>query len=202
MEEYNPEQMLNSLIAFDVEGLTNWIENINNYHSELIDFNWLGLAEVTSFRAINNLQLNQKLIALKWAKISIRIYDSLSISNHESCESFCLSSMTLRANFILEMGALENDMVLDPQKIIDWFQESAVLSHNEAVDKATKLRGQLSQEIAKKKSPEDFKSIIRESLELRKIKTRLGVIKILNDSPNVTLPSNVEKWLSIQAELL
>jgi hypothetical protein len=117
--------------------------------------------------------------------ITVLIYDRLAKLARESAgESFLISSMLLRAAMIAELGDIPGHIVLDIDRVINWFCHSLKMSPDEATKKAANWRN----------------CSIDEIRELRRIKNRLNVISVLVES-GTFVPIELSTWLSLQGQL-
>ncbi len=146
------------------------------------DINWLSLAEIASFKANQNNDL-------KWAEISIKIYDYLAEKSDKkkrgSGESFKLSAMMLRSLMMQRLGTSVNDEILDINIILAWFKDSLNLSFKDVLIKT-----------------ENWRTLPIENIrELRQIKNRLKVIQGLAESDHITLDKFFCQWLDLLPKL-
>lgn len=151
------------------------------------DFNWHGLAEVAADRANRRLLGEQP--NLEWAEVSVAIYERLAIEDEG--DSFLQSAMTLRAALILQLGAKRGHPVLDPEPIFHWFYDNLHLARDEAIKQASTWRefgpgGGVGR---------------NELLMLRRIKNRLGVIKLMSEGTHFTPDAELAKWLEVREQL-
>ena len=149
------------------------------------DFNWLLLAEHSGFLA-------HHLDDLEWAKVGIRVYEWL---HRVSLDYFDLSSMYLRAAFIVKRGAVPGDPYLDLNLIVKWFYDTLPLSFAETQQgiptcRETIARGNIN-------GPED----LRVCRDLRLIKNHLNVLSFLVENSVLLPDEQLGKWLEIKTSL-
>ncbi|MBE9041397.1 hypothetical protein IQ235_11450 [Oscillatoriales cyanobacterium LEGE 11467] len=200
MNSIKATDFLNHLLCQDVEIVREWLTSIIENKTKLPDnFNWLGLAEVAASRARKIvLELTEK--SLQWAEISIATYeilDRIDTSVRSGDSSYTNSAMWLRVYLIGHLG-FQNDRILNPQIIFDWFFSSLEISCLEACQKSQKWRLFLFQ---KQKCQLNY-SEIQEILQLRRIREKLKFIKFLLESYPELVDKDVSLWLSIEDNLL
>jgi hypothetical protein len=89
-------------------------------------FNWELFACVIASRA-------QHERSVECARMAVSVYEGLATALEGEWNTYLYSAMNLRAWMIRELGAREGDTVLDPERVVAWFQRTATLSFEEAV---------------------------------------------------------------------
>ncbi|MBN3938497.1 MAG: hypothetical protein V7L21_25845 [Nostoc sp.] len=198
MAETEATNFLKVLLQKDPEQVQTWLRMVWAEQQQVPEkFNWLGLAEVSTFRAqeLANEESNKSHSeSLAWAKIASSVYKFLAENNPSFSERYLDSLMTLRAYMILKFGALPGNPVLDIQQIVTYFFDNLHISYQEALIKATDWREALAannpEETQKK-----FDSELEDIRKLRLIKSRLGIIKQLSKFlPNEELNIWISLW--------
>ncbi|WP_448269855.1 hypothetical protein [Nostoc sp. DSM 114159] len=166
-------------------------------------FNWLGLAEVSTFRAqeLANEEFNESHSeSLAWAEIATSVYEFLAENNPSFSELYLNSLMGLRAYMIVKFGAFPENPVLDIQQIVTWFFDNLHISYQEALTKAADWREALAA-----KNPEEtqkkFDSELEDFRKLRLIKNRLSIIKYLSKSKDFVPNEELNIWISLWEKL-
>ena len=152
------------------------------------DINWLGIAEIASSNT--RIKSNTMDVSLVWAEIAVLVYEYLSspiTKTNVSHVSFECSAMFIRVYCIAQFGIQKNDMLRDPQTVVEWFLVNTGMSLDEAKAQSKK-----------------WIELPREQISaLRQIKNRLNVVKELYKDRHV--PSNslssIESWIAIWQEL-
>lgn len=179
MEKYNDTQFLNNLEQQKPSKIIELIRSIKEERVSIPEnFNWLGLAQVSSLNARTDKTNN-----LLWAMVAIEAYN-FSMKNVDCRESNLRSIMFLRVYFIERYGSKINDPILDFNQVVQWFFQSLTISLNEA------------KEIADNWNELDIDKI----KELRKIKNRLAVFKELSTSLLEPYPE-LREWIMIYNKL-
>jgi hypothetical protein len=145
--------------------------------------------------------------SLDWAEVAIRAA-ALEASNYNASvrqkeivrEDAQVRAMGLRAWFISQMGSCPNHFVLDKEIILHWVMEGWKLSVPTAKEKASSLGNELA-EAKKSGNPEDMQRVGEDLRELRRIKHRLKVVKVLADCGELPSDSPLYKWLEIREQL-
>lgn len=205
MNESEATNKLRILLEQDVEQVQFWLDQVWAEKQQISDdFNWYGLAEIAASQA-RELALQSppcKLLSLAWAKVAISVYEFLI--NHqikyEIRESFFYSLMMLRAYMIVKFGISDEDSILDTNPIVDWFFDNLNLTYEEAISRTSSW-----QELFTNSTSEKFNDKLiskrEDILQLRLIKNRLGVIKLLMDSHKLCPNEELKAWLLIREKL-
>ena len=139
--------------------------------------------------------------SLDWAEVAIRAaeLDSNSGSDTEREESL-LSAMTLRSWFISQMGSRPGHFVLDKETVIQWAMAALTLSICEVKDRAMSFWENLKR--AKESSNSDaLQQTAKDAHQLRWIKHRLNIIKVLVDCGELPSDSVLGEWLQLRESL-
>ncbi|MEH1968445.1 MULTISPECIES: hypothetical protein [unclassified Nostoc] len=204
MSETQATNLLRVLLQKDPEQVQTWLRMVWAEQQQVPEkFNWLGLAEISTFRAqeLANQESNESHSeSLAWAEIATSVYEFLAENNPTFSESYLYSLMGLRAYTILKFGALPGNPVLDIQQIVNWFFDNLHISYQEALIKATDWRETLAannpEETQKK-----FESELEDIRKLRLIKNRLGIIKRLSKSKYFLPNEELNIWISLWEKL-
>ncbi|MEH2176877.1 MAG: hypothetical protein V7K45_29235 [Nostoc sp.] len=160
MAETEATNFLRVLLQQDPEHIQTWLRMVWAEQQQVPEkFNWLGLAEVSTFRAqeLANEEPNEfYLESLAWAEIASSVYEFLAENNPSFSERYLDSLMGLRAYMILKFGAIPENPVLDIYLIINWFFDNLHISYQEALIKAADWR----EALASKNPEETQKSLI------------------------------------------
>ena len=187
MSQNDATLLLKRLVHGPVLEVERWLEAVRSGQNTVPEgFNWLGLAEQAGFNARTG-RLNLTVSPdLDWARIATSVYDRLAWeSDPADRESLVHSSMTLRAYMIPRLGSVAGDAVLDSEMVRQWFIESTRLTPEEAADRSERWR----------------ELEIDGIRELRRIKNRLSVVKLLIDGGYFTDDILLNEWLSIAETL-
>jgi len=103
--------------------------------------------------------------------------------------------MNLRAFFIVKRAALAGDPVLDLKVILDWFRESLPMSLADATLGIRKCNEAMPKSSAAR--PEELQ-ICR---ELRWIKNKLRVIRLLTEGGALVPDEHLSSWLKLRDSL-
>ncbi|WP_335017143.1 hypothetical protein [Nostoc sp.] len=148
MAETEATNFLRVLLQKDPEQVRTWLRMVWAEQQQVPEkFNWLGLAEVSTFRAqeLANEESNESHSeSLTWAEIASSVYEFLAENNLSFSERYLDSLMGLRTYMILKFGALPGNRVLDIQQIVNWFFDNLHISYEEALIKATDWREALA----------------------------------------------------------
>lgn len=111
----------NDILALSAIDALAWFQPHSDDSLFPADFNWLGLAECGVTRARNDEDDSDSLI---WALIAITTYDQLAFADQDSL--FDVSSMYCRISMIARHGIRENDRILDPSFVFEWFRRRSL----------------------------------------------------------------------------
>lgn len=204
MAETEATNFLRVLLQKEPEQVQAWLRMVWAEPQQVLEkFNWLGLAEVSTFNAqeLANEASNQfHLESLAWAEIASSVYEFLAENNPSFSERYLDSLMGLRAYMIVKFGALPENPVLDIQQIVTWFFDNLHISYQEALIKAADWREALAannpEETQKK-----FDSELEDFRKLRLIKNRLSIIKYLSKSKDFLPNEELNIWISLWEKL-
>jgi hypothetical protein len=133
--------------------------------------------------------------SLEWAEVAIRAAELLE---RVPWTDGLWRAMHIRALFISKMGSRTGHFVLDKEVVLRWVLECLGRPRQEVEQEAAATCGQLA--IAKTLSPEDKQRLLERLRELRTMKRRLSVAKMITDSGEVLDPS-LDEWLAILEQL-
>jgi hypothetical protein len=195
---------LNLLIQKHPKEVQKWIESILLEETDFPEnFNWLGLAEVSGSIARDKIESEDFNLGYSWAEISIFIYDLLANSTQNLSErlSFQESSMLLRTCLIKKSGSREGDFILDKNIIINWFFDN--LEFKSIVDLENEISSisKLQESDKLTKLPENIGEYIERIKNLRNIKRRLSIIKLLSENDQINLSISLKDWISKWGEI-
>ena len=177
---------VNELFTWKPSEVQIWFESVRSGRESVPEtFNWLLLAEHAG-------SLAHRFDELEWAKVGIRVYEWL---HRRNLDHFDLSSMFLRAAFILKRGNVEGDPYLDLNLILKWFYETLPMSFTEAQASIPKCKETIAK--ANIQGPHDLQ-LCR---ELRTIKNHLNVLSFLVESGAFVPDDELSKWLEIKYDL-
>ncbi|MEH1938452.1 MAG: hypothetical protein V7L14_33065 [Nostoc sp.] len=204
MSETEATNLLRVLLQKDTDEVQVWLRMVWAEQQQVPEkFNWLGLAEVSTFKAqeLAKEESNESHSeSLAWAQVATSVYEFLAENNPSFSERYLDSLMGLRAYMILKFGAIPRNPVLDIQQIVNWFFENLHISYQEALIKATDWREALAannpEETQKK-----FDGELEDFRKLRLIKNRLGIIKRLSKSKDFLPNEELNIWISLWEKL-
>jgi hypothetical protein len=149
--------------------------------------NWMnGVSEAAA-------QAAERKASLEWADIAIRASDLLARVGPHERELALDRAMRLRASLIVKMGSSPGHPVLDNEIILDWFRSE--LESPMDVVKQRIARWHDSQ------LPVNGRLPIDQVRQLRALKNRLRIVKLLADPGEVPIGSDTSKWLEISDQL-
>lgn len=205
MSDREATKLLNSLLKKKPVQVQVWLKSIWTKEQQVSEeFNWLGLAEVAASLARENLAFKDNLFALEWAKIATSVYEFLAESNSNTFakNSFTQSSMLLRSNMIFKLGNLLDDPVLDAEEIVNWFFKELKFSYKEAIQKSSlwrELSPEKYEELAK--NEKQLELALEEIRDLREIKNRLAVIRVLTQNELFKPNEEIKAWNALWEKL-
>lgn len=146
---------------------------------------WLGVAQLAGGKARENLDIS-------FAEAAIAAYSRIYALPEVSVESIENSEMLLRAYMIKNLGPIAGHPVLDPNILVKWFHSRLVVSDEEA-------------KAAIRRWAEDRGKIFLDEgdtvLTLRRIKSRLNVIRCIANLEAVQADPVLQDWLRIRTNL-
>jgi hypothetical protein len=195
---------LNLLIQKHPKEVQKWMESILLEETDFPEnFNWLGLAEASGSIARDKIESEDFNLGYSWAEISIFTYDLLANSTQNLLErlSFQESSMLLRTCLIKKSGSREGDFILDKNIIINWFFDN--LEFKSIVDLENEISSinKLQESDKSTKLPENLGEYIERIKNLRNIKRRLSIIKVLFENDQTNLSISLKDWISKWREI-
>lgn len=183
------KELENSLFSLSKEDLTAWLNQCSN--GEIIlpsdcDINWwAGVASVLASRS----QLVEPW-DLGWAKIAVAFYEHLKNA------TLIESSMAFRLNLIQNFGIQEQEDLLNPQIIVQWFERSVQLLPENALQMSQQWRTDFA-------SGDPYVHVSNDNLlEIRAIKNKLNIVRELLSIPAFQPTVSLLHWLEIQQQLV
>ena len=163
--------------------LSNWLSDLETKSDHKLDKSLLfGIGEGAALQARTKLNID-------WANVAVRSYEYLAQIGTSSERNSALSSaMNLRAFLISKLGLSRGHPVLDPEIIIKWFNAESKYS-------LSQLREMLGKGAPWKSLPE------HDVLELRRIKNRINVLRVLADNSKLAAHTDLESWLRLWNQL-
>jgi len=178
------EQTLAKLLEEDPASVYRWIRQVQTGQKPApADFNWLGLAEVSTTRASYE-QPQAGHQDLWWAHVALAAYQF--IMDHAGQDDSLEGSMIhLRALFIRKYRTVPGDPLLDIDQIVRWFWARLPCTLLEAQHKVNQLKTLRTHEL----------------LELRQIKNRLAVLIPLVKDQKLQPNEELLRWLALKDSL-
>jgi hypothetical protein len=140
--------------------------------------------------------------SLDWAEVAVRSAELDARSYAEGRperEDALLRAMRIRASLITKNGARPNHFILDKSLILEWIMKGFTLSVQTAKEKI-KTFGQRMAEL--RNATEDEKQRFGEDLrQLRRIKNRLHVAKMLANCGELPGDPVLDEWLELHKQL-
>lgn len=158
-----------------------------------------GLSMLVIFQYIAPMAEKQE--SLDWAEIAVRAAElqALNRSGTER-ENALFWAMRLRSWFIAKMGSRPNHLVLDKEIILRWAMQELDIPMQTVKEKAALIWKDAAR--AKGSSnPEDRQRVHDDLKQLRRIKHRLNVVKVLADCGELPNNSILNEWLEIREQL-
>lgn len=139
--------------------------------------------------------------SLGWAEVAVRAAELEALnSNGPVRENAMVGAMRLRSWFIARMGSRASHYVLDKEIILRWAEEGLDLPIQTAEEKAAGIWRDSAG--MKTSSNPDKRQCVHDDLrQLRRIKRRLGVVKVLADCGELPNDSILYDWLEIRGQL-
>jgi hypothetical protein len=139
--------------------------------------------------------------SLDWAEVAVRSseLEALNCSGTER-ENALLRAMRLRSWFIAKMGSRPNHLVLDKEIISHWAMEGLDISMQTAKEIAALIWKDVAR-IKGSSNPEDMRRVHDDLQQLRRIKHRLDVVKVLADCGELPNDPILKEWLEIREQL-
>src|SRR5215469_5087589 len=139
--------------------------------------------------------------SLDWAEVAVRAseLETLNCSGTER-ENALLWGMQLRSWFIAKMGSRPNHLVLNKEVILQWATEGLDISVQTAKEKAALIWKDVAR-IKGSSNSADMQRVHDDLRQLRRIKYRLDVVKVLADRGELPNDSILNEWLEIRQQL-
>jgi hypothetical protein len=115
-------------------------------------------------------------------------------------EESLLNAMNLRSWFISRLGLRPGHFVLDKEVILHWVMDGLKLPIQTAQEKA-RLLGENLARAKNSQNPEDLGRVGRELSQLRWIKHRLNIVRVLADCDELPSDTVLREWLQLRESL-
>jgi len=139
--------------------------------------------------------------SLEWGEIAVRAAELEARTFDPIVREFWQQhAMGLRAWFISEMGSRSDHSILNKDTILSWVTEELTLSVEEASKKATRIGKDLAR-VKDSSDPKLKQQVLDDLRQLRRIKHRLTVLKMLDDCGELAQSSALNGWLEIREQL-
>ena len=139
--------------------------------------------------------------SLDWAEVAVRAAELEALNSSGTArENALLWAMQHRSWFIAKRGPRPNHPVLDKEVILRWVVDGLDISVQTAKEKSI----QVWEDVARVKgsSNREYRQRVHDDLkQLRRIKHRLGVLKVLADCGDLPNDSILNEWLQIREQL-
>ena len=151
------------------------------------------------FHYIAPLAKNQE--SLDWGEVAVRAAelearDKSGIEREEAL----LQAMNLRSWFICKVGSRSGHSVLDKEIVLRWVTDGLTLSVTVAREKAERV-GEALARMNNSSDPKELQRIADDLRQLRRIKHRLRVVKVLADCGEPASDPALNAWLEIREQL-
>jgi hypothetical protein len=145
--------------------------------------------------------LAEKGESLEWAEVAVRAAELDASRNTGTVrEEALLDAMRLRSWFICRHGSRPEHVVLDKEIVLRWATDGLNLSIQKAKASATTFWA----DVAKAQGSADSEALSRiakEISQLRWIKHRLNIVKVLADCGELPVDSELREWLQVRESL-
>ena len=139
--------------------------------------------------------------SLDWADIAVRAAELEALTSNEiGREDSRQRAMQLRSWFISKMGSRSDHLVLDKEIILRWVSEGLTLSVQAAREKAARIGEDLAR-VKDSSDPKVIQRVTEDLRQLRRIKHRLNVVKVLADRGELLSDPVLDEWLGTREEL-
>ncbi len=198
------DELFHWLLKQDPHVVLQWIHEVLEGSRQIPDkdrFNWPALADVAASFARHKGGRRSSPSDVGWAYVAVLVYSYII---HEAKErgrfSYFVTSdgkeiarflyeesvMCLRAEFIVKMGSVRGDSLLDIDHPMQWFLKDLKLTPAEALKKFPCRREDLSR---------------GELWELIRMQRKLALLQCLADRHLLPSDQELQSWLSIQGQL-
>lgn len=139
--------------------------------------------------------------SLDWAEVAVRAADleALNCSGTER-ENAQLRAMRLRSWFIAKMGSRPGHPVLGKEILLHWVMEGLGITAQTTKEKAALIWKDVAR-VKCSSNSEDVQRVHDDLRQLRRIKHRLNVAKVLADCGEVPNNPILSEWLEIREQL-
>ena len=145
--------------------------------------------------------LAERECSLDWAEVAVRAAELKARNPYEiGRETARQRAMELRAWFISKMGSRSGHLVLDKETILRWVTEGLTLSVQAAREKAARIGERLAR-VKDSSDPKEMQGVADDLRQLRRIKHRLSVLKVLADCGELGSDPVLDGWLDIREQL-
>ncbi len=173
-----------------------WLAYLRHHNNEE---STAGLSTDVIFHHASVLAKSQS--SLAWARVAIEAVElSAERSSGVEREAELLRAMRLRSWFISKVGSRLDDYVLDKGIIMQWVFAGLSLTPHGAMERASVLweKMRLARDSGDAVA---MHSAVADLRELRQIKHRLDVAKLLADAGELVHEPSLDEWLKIRAQL-
>jgi len=193
MSQAVSDEVLQHLLDADAPDVLAWVDGVfADTKQASDDVNWLGLAEAAAFRAVTRSDL-------PWARVATMVYDHLHRTRALGHEQPSVdldpaedSAMHVRAAMIARLGGRAGDSVLDVDRLIGQIDAGLTLSRDEAARLAASFH---------EWSFDQWPRHVGELRQLRAIKDRLAILKILVASDALQPTEQQRSWIALWDDL-
>jgi len=145
--------------------------------------------------------LAKKQASLDWAEVAVRAAELEAAHRTDiEREGVLLHAMRLRSWFISTMGSRPGHLVLDKGIILHWVMDGLNLPI-QTVKENARLLGENLTRAKNSPNPEDLRQMGKEMSQLRWIKHRLNIVKVLADSGELPGDSVLDEWMQLRESL-
>ena len=139
--------------------------------------------------------------SLEWAEVAVR---AAELAASQDCgverEQDLQRAMRLRTWFISRMGSRTGHAVLDKAAVLHWAMDSLTLPIPTAREMAASFWADFA-EAQTSPDPEDLRRMAKRLHQLRWLRHRLDVVKMLADSGELPSDSVFHEWLQLREAL-
>ncbi len=139
--------------------------------------------------------------SLDWADVAVRAAELEALNSSGTArENALLRAMQHRSWFIAKRGSRPNHPVLDKEVILSWAVQGLDISIQTAKEKSTQI-GKGVERVKGSSNLGDRQQVHDDLKQLRRIKHRLAVLKVLADCGELPKDSILNEWLQIREQL-